>query len=791
MQLLYGNDGINYHTIAKSRELTDIQEKELLAGYLGYEFAKESGKYSSVEKEPVSITYVTTNLSKTLSEEKVLLSVSGRMRNYLTPSYWAHFQLFDMKQDTYGDRFPDMLRYSYITDTEVQEYLHKDIDTFKSGVRSQQIIDDNALEKEKVIVLVAAVLNVADSLSGQIKVVLDEEGDLYNRRALEVIASVYKYIPFNVRKTAGFCTYAKTEGNGSNRIKLLLYPRERKEKLDRDAIDLREMDIKRELARIPENLVELAREFVEADDAVRGSWFASFQSVFGLQSVSVEEHQTMFKNVRKWQKEPLEKIQDEIAVYAYREQTKQSQTLVYQLFCSIMNKRFREERYDLKYSRLLKETLEKQQSFRYSSQLLVYLALGEAVKDIQFEWQIFEEWEKRNILLPLQTQYEEEALIAQYKEQFLQLHKLNAGGEKFAKIRLMMETLIKEAVEEVYEEIKRRTLAERERLATALQTQTFLLDDVSRLETLYTGIRYKENYPVFGENLWMNMKRYLEQLPHFCSYKQYSDYAELIGKMQKYLQKDKCNELKGLSEQKGNVVKAMQQCRRIEWNHRNRILDSYQNIYMMRKLKQEAKAEAPEYELRIDQQHFCMDEECLMDLIQFLLCPSGHKSKAVGDVLQQKTGLMEALMHIEAFGAEHFPYLIRWCQDESMQEEMIKYYMSGSRLLSKEEVEEGLSGIDVHSLPSIPEEKGKLNIISISVREKVSKRASVAKDKEKPRKKRQIAVLSVSVFTVIVIAIVAVGVICIGRKKEQKVNDYERTTEETGAAGTGKMVEEP
>lgn len=37
MQLLYGNDGMNYHTIAKSSEMTPAQEKELLKDYLRYD----------------------------------------------------------------------------------------------------------------------------------------------------------------------------------------------------------------------------------------------------------------------------------------------------------------------------------------------------------------------------------------------------------------------------------------------------------------------------------------------------------------------------------------------------------------------------------------------------------------------------------------------------------------------------------------------------------------------------------------------------------------------------------
>ena len=70
MQLLYGNDGVNYHTIAKSKEITVVQEKELLQGYLGYSFVENLQDYSSVDKEPVALSYVTTDLVKTLPDRK-------------------------------------------------------------------------------------------------------------------------------------------------------------------------------------------------------------------------------------------------------------------------------------------------------------------------------------------------------------------------------------------------------------------------------------------------------------------------------------------------------------------------------------------------------------------------------------------------------------------------------------------------------------------------------------------------------------------------------------------------
>lgn len=690
MQLLYGNDGTNYHTIARSKDMTDMQERELLVGYLGYEFARDPAIYSTVEREPLALTYATTNLSKTLPEEKILLSVSGRMRNYLTPSYWAHFQLLDITPELYGEHFFDLLHRTYIRDTEVNEYLHKDIDTFKGRCEEAGSIDGDFLEKDKVTVLVAAVLNVADSLSRQVKVILDVEGDAYNRRAMEVITAVYRYIPYHIRKAAGFCTYGKTDRSGSNRVKLLLYTREQAGLLDQDAIDLKNMDCKRELSRIPAGMVELARAFTESTDEVQKGWFETFQKVFGIQNASVEDHIIIFKNARKWQEQDLGSIMDEIAAYAYKEQTKQPEMPVYQVFCKIMNKRFLQEHYDLRYNELIREILEQQRDFCFDNRMNAYLALGEAINCVSFELPVFMNWEMENVIEPLKAKYDDEELIAQYKEKYIQLRRSKVRGAKFAEICLHMEEQIKEAVEEARERIKLHTQEEKQKLQAVLQSRRLA---VREIESVYSGIKYKSNYEVFSESLIKNIGDYIGRIPFFSSYKAYCDYQAYLAELQPYLSSAVPEELKRAVEQKGKTVKEMQQYRKTVWNHRSQILDSYQNIYLMRRLQQgkESAIDAPDYEVQIKDQYFEMNEAELLALVQFLLSPSGIRADAVKDMLPRNRKLMEGLMDIEAFDEEHFPYLCSWYQGDAMYRKIIRYYAGGSWMQSKKRIEDAIN----------------------------------------------------------------------------------------------------
>ena len=80
MQLVYGNDGQNYITITKSAGITDVQEARLLEDYRGYGYVKNREAYSDPSKEPVSLTYVTTDLLES-NRKNVLLVKNARMRS--------------------------------------------------------------------------------------------------------------------------------------------------------------------------------------------------------------------------------------------------------------------------------------------------------------------------------------------------------------------------------------------------------------------------------------------------------------------------------------------------------------------------------------------------------------------------------------------------------------------------------------------------------------------------------------------------------------------------------------
>lgn len=743
MQLLYGNDGINYHTIAKSKDMTESQEKELLSGYLGYDFVWNAEAYSSPEKEPVSLVYATTNLSNNMSEEKILLGRIGRMSNYATPSYWAHFQFRDITPRLYGEEFQELLRQSFIADTELNDYLSKDIDTFQSE-RLDFSMRTQAVEQDKLLVIVAAVLSVADSLSKQVKLVLDVEGDGYNERALEILASVYEYLPYNVRRRAGFSTYIGPESKSSNRIKLQLYTREALKGLGEEAFDLKNMDVQALLHRLPQDIVLFARDIVTQDEKIRKEWFRTFQTVFGVEAVSVEDHIRFYKNIRKWQTQELDALTDEAALYALQEITGEKTTPVFRIFCNIFDKRFVGEQYVKHYWEKLEAILKNQKDFRFSQKLMAYIALGEALPSVTLPHEVFLEWEQHSIVRPFEAAYEETALIQAYKEAYRQLCGIPSVGDKFCVIRNGLEETLKECVKAVQAEIQRRKDQEKEKCIRFFDIWEPRQGSLSRMEEIYGEIRYEENKAVFSQKLYEQTELFLHTIPCFKCLEDYRAYCDLLKILQTYLSAEQSNALQKLAEEKGWTVEAMEKLRLIEWNQRGDILKSYQNISDMRALSEKAQIAAPDYVLSISEHNFHLKEQEILILMQFLLSPGEKSSGKSEKLLTGDNALLEALMGIEAFGSEHFKCLLENAADERKRREILCYYIETERLLTREQVGLAIGKGDYSVLSDAIPEKDQQNILA-AVIEECSEKKTVSpktdtKSKSRHKKRRELLI---------------------------------------------------
>lgn len=716
MQLLYGNDGVNYNTIAKSEELSQMQERELLKDYLGYSFVRDTSKYSSAEKEPISLTCVTTNLSHTLPEEKILLVKNAKMTNYLTPSYYAHFQIRDIDSDMYGEKFIDLLKSSFISDMKVMKYLSRDIDSYQLGIDEKTELKTEGLNRRQLLSIVASLLYAADGISRQVQVILDVDGDGYNQRALDVIASVYTCIPYNVRRIAGFSTYV---GNGqriSNRVKLKLYSREALGRLSGSVIDLADVREKEILDKIPDKIMRMATDFVDKKEQ-RDNWFTLFRRVFGIEGVSVEEHLVCFENVHRWQKENLENMQDELASYAYKEQKKEKKSPLFVMFCNIINQRFEKEKFLDTYQKIIKQYLYEQNSFLFESKLKAYLSLGEALTVVSFDKNLFLKWMQEKLIIPLQNRYQDLELYHQMTKLYHELEQEDFGNGKLQIIHKKMETELEIRLKTIQEDVKRKIQEEEDSIIQFFHKTPMTCKGMEQTTDIYNQIIYrKPNERVFSRELSKAIYSYLNQVSYFKNYIEYKQYKSMLEQCGFCLPEENKKKVENLLEEKGYIVNKMENCRKIIWSGRKDVLETYQKITDMMLVAGDKDVEIPNYKLVICGKEFEMSQDELEAIIYFVCAPSKGTERTFENTIQKKPGLLQAMLHVRLFAEEHMEGVFACAKKESIkQEKVIDYYMNKGVLLSEEMVEHYIMQVDKQTLLQLISECEDNNLLSNTI----------------------------------------------------------------------------
>lgn len=705
MQLLYGNNGTNYATAAKSAEVTPEQEKELLNGYTGYDFVKNPSLYSDIASQPVSLTYVTTDLSGKLPKEMILLSKNARMSNYQTPSYYAHIQLMDMEESLYGEEFLSFLKRTFIKDRDLNGYIGSTLGNFQSTVDESVRLNCNAIEQQKLIAIVASILSVADTLSKRVGIVLDVTGDAYNARALDVIATIYICLPYNIRRSAGFSTYAGEDSIISNRIKVQLYTRDMAEKQEEGIMDLANMNPQEIIRRLPQNIVELAKDFVESDASVRESWFKAFISVFQLKKVTVEEHAAFFKNIRRWQKEDLDAIADEIAVYAYTEMQKPQKSIAFQMFQNMMKERFAAEEFLERFHKIICELLRKQPKMEFDKSLQAYIMLGEAVSGLTFQQDTFNQWLKVKYIdvARREVKQDNQKLLQVFNNLDIKIKEMHYGAEKFAEIKNGMQELLKNEIEVVQNQTNQEIEEENHRMCKAFQQQK-IVPYYNIVEHIYTEIRYKENIDTLKRLLSGKMQDCLLRIAYFRSYSSYHTILKFVNDCQRMLDEKDYYTIVQIVENKGETVKVMERCKTIVWKNWNDILTTYQNIAQMEAAcNGKEDIEVPDYELKIDFNRYSFDSRELKALTKFLVVPKYNEIEA-REVFKKKRDILYDLMELSIFDERHFRFLmdftsyINMQSREEYQEQILLYYINNPNLLSEEEIKSYTAYLDAYSL---------------------------------------------------------------------------------------------
>ena len=221
MQILYGNDGTNYRTIDKSPNMTGDVERAILGSYAKYDFSRVPGMYSSVEKEPEAITYVTSNmnLSNRFRRDQLIVCKTGHMQTYGSPSFYFHGLIKDVDSDFFDEDFFDIFGYSFINERDIYQYQGGLIDKYQFASDKHFKV---ALTKEQLIVILAMFMT-NESSGMKTRILCDVGGDRFNQRSREILYSIYRHLPGGIRKRYGFSSYSQDDRKLSGRVSFVIF----------------------------------------------------------------------------------------------------------------------------------------------------------------------------------------------------------------------------------------------------------------------------------------------------------------------------------------------------------------------------------------------------------------------------------------------------------------------------------------------------------------------------------------------------------------------------------------
>lgn len=300
MQLLYGNDGINYRTIDKSPDMSEGVEKAILGTYSKYEFVSNPRAYSN---EPEAVTYVTSNLDRQLPEDRLVVCKAGHMRNFSSPSYYLHCLVKDVPDNFYGEQFFEIFNYQFVSDYDIERYGGGSIDRYTF---STEIKDEVSLTNEQLIVVLASFMS--NEHSGQkTKILVDAAGDAYNDRSRAILVSIYHYLPPALRKSYGFKTYCQDGKNLPARVSFALFNRD-EVKDDSGCITLQEtVDGIRNF--VEEKYIEYATFLVDkTDDESRKKHFGDLSKLEKNGWLAIDDCVLYYTKLKEWENGTQEEL---------------------------------------------------------------------------------------------------------------------------------------------------------------------------------------------------------------------------------------------------------------------------------------------------------------------------------------------------------------------------------------------------------------------------------------------------------------------------------------------------
>lgn len=696
MQLLYGNDGNNYRTLAKTSDMNEFVEKELKEAYLSYPFVGDESPYSSVKTQPVSLTYVTTNLGGALLQEQVLLCQNARMSNFQTPSSYAHFQLMDPSRLGYGREFFRSLRWSFLSDAEAVTCSEERLEQFEAeagepgskeaeDLRAGKSGSGESGSKEaqepapkmgfapEVIKAIAGLIFVEDANSTQIRVVLDVAGDGYNARSLEFVEAVYRLLPCDLRKRHGFCTYGHPGRAAAGRIKLIVMEPSCLTQLKPGDINLKDPAVKSVYQRLPQEIREYVDYLSDLDEEEREDYFASIFLRMNGRSLSAEDYLNLHKTTSRWNTAPLGEIFEEWLPFALK--NAKSKSPVAQIFRDTVTQRLEDE----SFHKIVETCLQEQETKTCESWdkgLFDRLAFAELFAHLTLPVPAFVRWEEE-LLRGLHGQYQEKEFLKAVEAEQKALAGLEGMGDKFIPVREALLTCLCNAAAGEQARIEEKIQRERERIASSLRIDA--VGEIGALgdawKELAGRLSYpEENLPEIGRAWVRAYLAFLEQADYFYTEAEYKSFEQQIRKAPEEGTED---QIKDLTARLRKKHRFLEEGRRSSSVHMGEGLaqKAGERLEKREELRQKG-FEVPEKIELIKEEGrggHSMTEKELASLLEFLLSPSTESAKSLLPIFSGRESLFGDLLHSGSFGLEHKAQLLRLAP--SRGQEILKHYL--------------------------------------------------------------------------------------------------------------------
>ena len=659
MQLLYGNDGINYRTIDKSPDMSEGVEKTILGTYSKYEFVSNPRAYSN---EPEAVTYVTSNLDRQLPEDRLVVCKTGHMRNFSSPSYYLHCLVKEVPDDFYGEQFFEIFNYQFISDYDIERYGGGSIDRYTF---STEIKDEVSLTNEQLIVVLASFMS--NEHSGQkTKILVDAAGDAYNDRSRAILASIYHYLPPALRKSYGFKTYCQDGKNLPARVSFALFNRD-EVKDDSGCITLQEtVDGIRNF--VEEKYIEYATFLVaKTDDESRKKHFGDLSKLEKNGWLAIDDCVLYYTKLKEWENGTQEELLPDWIQYI--DQNSFLKGPLYERLLEIIVSKVDNEYYNTYlFDRVLK--LYNESIYSLSPMAAKTLRFADCLDEIFIEKDRFHEWYHSQLQPKLETARRDghvsyTALKQIYSDEIEALKAVDIMSQELTDLLHVEIADLSAKLKECEENLADQQGAELETVSREVMklNNASLGEFCGSIAVIWNTIRFPETradaIPTIEEWVDEHVGR------SYVSIKELEENESLFIELKDKLSPEKYDEYIDIFEAEKSRLEEEKKSRFFTID-KGEILNSYKSliIYLDKGVLE------PEDDVNIrvgNHGNTHMKAEGLKRVLEFILQPDS-------DNCLKSENNMVLLARTDVFTAEHLPYILQEDLEVQQIEEVLDYY---------------------------------------------------------------------------------------------------------------------